>query len=189
MIDEYKAAGIPWQRVWAQSFLLDDILYWIKAEPYYGIQAVYLDSRYEAAKSQNPADWGFPSMQYLRDNKVNVIAPPQELLVKLSKSGKIVPSRYAIEAKKAGLEIISWTFERSGLLVSGGGFYYETVTAAINNDGDAYTMLDVLANKVKILGLFSDWPASVVYFANCYNLDRGVNMVVRALRRRALKEM
>lgn len=187
MIEEYKSAGVSWERVWAQSFLLDDILYWIKAEPHFGIQAVFLDPR--DPTSQDPADWGFPSMEYLRANKVNVIAPPQQILVKLNEKGEIVPSRYAEEAKKAGLEIISWTFERSGLLVSGGGYYYGTVTAAINNDGDTYTMLDVLANQVKILGLFSDWPASVTYFSNCYKLDRSVKMMVRSLRRRALKEL
>ena len=42
MIDEYKAAGIPASDVWAQSFNLDDVLYWIKAEPEFGKQAVYL---------------------------------------------------------------------------------------------------------------------------------------------------
>jgi len=46
MIDAYKAAGIPPADVWAQSFNLDDVLYWIKHEPAFGKQAVYLDGRY-----------------------------------------------------------------------------------------------------------------------------------------------
>ncbi len=46
MIDEYKAAGIAPKDVWAQSFLLDDVLYWIENEPEFGAQAVYLDGRY-----------------------------------------------------------------------------------------------------------------------------------------------
>lgn len=33
MIDEYKSAGIPASDVWAQSFNLDDVLYWIENEP------------------------------------------------------------------------------------------------------------------------------------------------------------
>ena len=30
-----------------------------------------------------------------------------------------------------------------------------------------YIALDVLARKVKIEGIFSDWPATVTYYANC----------------------
>jgi len=33
-----------------------------------------------------------------------------------------------------------------------------------------YKALDVLAQKVKILGIFSDWPVTVTYYANCMNL-------------------
>ena len=33
MIDEYEAAGVPAREVFAQSFSLDDILYWIEKEP------------------------------------------------------------------------------------------------------------------------------------------------------------
>jgi glycerophosphoryl diester phosphodiesterase len=33
-----------------------------------------------------------------------------------------------------------------------------------------YTVLDVLAQQVKIKGMFSDWPASVTYYANCFGL-------------------
>ncbi len=43
MIDEYKAAGVPPSDVWPQSFNQPDILYWIKNEPAFGKQAVYLD--------------------------------------------------------------------------------------------------------------------------------------------------
>ena len=30
--------------------------------------------------------------------------------------------------------------------------------------------LDVLARQVGIKGIFSDWPATVTYYANCMNL-------------------
>ena len=30
-----------------------------------------------------------------------------------------------------------------------------------------YKALDVLAKDVKILGIFSDWPATVTFYANC----------------------
>jgi glycerophosphoryl diester phosphodiesterase len=31
--------------------------------------------------------------------------------------------------------------------------------------------LDVLARQVRILGIFSDWPATVTYCANCMGLE------------------
>jgi glycerophosphoryl diester phosphodiesterase len=47
---------------------------------------------------------------------------------------------------------------------------FQSVTAATNNDGDTFTMLDVLAQKVGVLGIFSDWPATVTYYASCKGL-------------------
>ena len=82
----------------------------------------------------------------------------------------IVPSAYANASKAAGLDIITWTLERSGFVKDGGGFYYQSVTNVINNDGDAYVVLDVLAKDVGILGIFSDWPATVTYYGNCMRL-------------------
>jgi len=82
-----------------------------------------------------------------------------------------VPSAYALAAKEAGLEIITWTLERSGPLQTGGGSYYQNVAEVINNDGDMLTVLDVLAQDVGILGIFSDWPATVTFYANCMGLD------------------
>jgi glycerophosphoryl diester phosphodiesterase len=44
LIDELVAAGVEPRNVWAQSFNLDDVLYWVKHAPAFGRQAVYLDS-------------------------------------------------------------------------------------------------------------------------------------------------
>ena len=49
MIDEYKEAGVHPKKVFAQSFNLDDVLYWIEREPMFGEQAVYLDGRYNVS--------------------------------------------------------------------------------------------------------------------------------------------
>lgn len=43
MIDEYKEAGVSPREVWPQSFGQDDVLYWVRHEPAFGRQAVYLD--------------------------------------------------------------------------------------------------------------------------------------------------
>jgi glycerophosphoryl diester phosphodiesterase len=40
----------------------------------------------------------------------------------------------------------------------------------INNDGQMYEVLDVLAREVGIVGMFSDWPATVSYYASCTGL-------------------
>jgi glycerophosphoryl diester phosphodiesterase len=40
----------------------------------------------------------------------------------------------------------------------------------VKKDSDMYLALDVLAKKVEILGIFSDWPATVTYYANCMGL-------------------
>ncbi len=175
LVDEYKAAGVPPEDVWPQSFNLDDIRYWIDNTEY-GEQAVYLDDRYEAEDDdeglidpKDPATFK-PSMQELADMGVNYIAPPIWMLLSLNDAGEIIPSAYAQSAKEAGLEIITWSLERSGPLAGGGGWYFQSVSDAIDNDSDYYTVLDVLAQDVGIVGVFSDWPATATFYANCMGL-------------------
>ncbi|CAO3405014.1 glycerophosphodiester phosphodiesterase family protein [Azospirillum palustre] len=171
MIDEYKAAGIPPEDVFPQSFNLSDILYWIKAEPAFAKQAILLDERDETDKTFNHMDPATfkPSMKELKEMGVNYIAPSLPLLVTVE-NGRIAPSAYAREAKAAGLKIITWSLERSGPLQKGGGYYYKTINEIVNNDGMIYELVDVLAQQVGVEGIFSDWPATVTYYANCMNL-------------------
>jgi glycerophosphoryl diester phosphodiesterase len=101
---------------------------------------------------------------------VKIVAPPMFALLKPDAAGNLMPSEYAMAAKAAGLDIITWTLERSGFLTTGGGYYDQFVAPTINNDGDMLTVLDALAKKVGIKGIFSDWPATVTYYANCMGL-------------------
>jgi glycerophosphoryl diester phosphodiesterase len=167
MIDEYKAARVPASQVFAQSFNVNDVLYWLTAEPRFGAQGVYLDDRVDATGGYDTAVAAMPD---LAAKGVKIIAPPTWALVTLDAAGKIVPSTYAIAAKNAGLDLITWTLERSGPLATGGGYYFQSVTKAIDNDGDTFELLDVLAQKVGVRGVFSDWPATVTYYANCKGL-------------------
>jgi glycerophosphoryl diester phosphodiesterase len=171
LIDEYKVAGVEPERVFAQSFNLDDVRYWLANEPAFGAQAVFLDDRYDdlGFDHADPATWS-PTMEELAAEGVQIIAPPMWMLLRLNESKEIVPSTYAEAARAAGLDIITWTLERSGPLRDGGGWYYQTVSDAIDNDGDMLEVLDVLAQQVGILGIFSDWPATVTYYANCMGL-------------------
>lgn len=168
LIDEYTAAGVPASDVWPQSFNLKDIEYWIDKHPDFGRQAVYLDGRYRdrSFRADDPASWQ-PGMQALADSGVRVIAPPLWMLLTLDANRQIVPSVYATAARRAGLQIITWTLERSGPLAGGGGWYYQTIKNAIDNDGDMLTVLDVLVQDVGVIGVFSDWPATVSFYANC----------------------
>ena len=109
-------------------------------------------------------------MEELVAEGVNIIAPPMWMLLNVNSNREIEPSTYAKLAKASGLDIITWTLERSGLLKDGGGWYYQTTTDVINNVGDMLEVLDVLAKDVGILGIFSDWPATVTFYANCMGL-------------------
>jgi glycerophosphoryl diester phosphodiesterase len=171
LIDEYKAAGVPPEDVWAQSFNLDDVLYWIENEPEFGAQAVFLvdPDTIEGFDNQDPATWG-NNMSELKAMGVNYIAPPLFVLVTLQ-DGEIVPSEYAKAAREAGLNLITWSLERSGPLKGGGGWYYQTITDATTSDAVMFELVDVLAQDVGVKGIFSDWPATVTYYANCLGLE------------------
>ncbi len=170
LINEYKDAGIPASDVWAQSFNLEDVLYWIENEPEFGAQAVYLMDEYdiEGYSPQDPSTWP-NSMAELKDMGINYIAPPLWMLLTVE-NGAMVPSALATAAKDAELKIVTWTLERSGPLGNGGGWYHQTVTDQISQDGDYFAVLDVLAQDVGIAGMFSDWPATTTYYANCMGL-------------------
>ncbi len=168
LIDAYKDAGVPPQDVFAQSFNLDDVLYWIRNEPDFGRQAVFLDGRNDL-DPMDPATFS-PSMAELKEMGVNIIAPPLWVLLTLE-NGRIVPSAYAMAARDAGIDIITWSLERSGPLSAGGGWYYKSIGDAIDSDGRMLEVVDVLAQEVGVKGLFSDWPATTSFYASCMKLQ------------------
>ncbi|WP_338589933.1 glycerophosphodiester phosphodiesterase family protein [Shewanella khirikhana] len=172
LVAEYQAAGVSGASVYPQSFNLDDVKHWIATAPEFGNQAVYLDDRDETQAGfdpMNPDTWQ-PTMATLKADGVEIIAPPLWMLVTVGADGKIAPSPYATQAKAAGLKIITWTLERSGHLTDGGGWYYQSITDVTNNEGVVYELLDVLAKDIGVIGVFSDWPATVTYYANCKGL-------------------
>jgi glycerophosphoryl diester phosphodiesterase len=171
MLAAYKAAGIPASDVFAQSFSLADILYWVKTEPDFAAQAVYLEDRYEkrGLDPSKPETWK-PSMTELKAQGVRILSPPIWTMLALNGNKEIVPSEYAKAAKSAGLDLIGWSLERDGPLHKGGAFYHSSVKAAIDRDGDTLTVLDVLARQVGVRGMFSDWPATTTFYASCMGM-------------------
>jgi glycerophosphoryl diester phosphodiesterase len=178
--NELRAEGVKPRDVWPQSFNVEDVLVWIDNTEY-GRQAVYLldfnatdpvnDIIIQAPYNQMPrADY----FAMLKQRGVRIVAPPMPALLAVDASGRIVPSQLAKDLKAWGFDIITWTFERSDLRqgASKAGFYYDfdPLGRAIKKDSDMYKALDVLAREVRILGIFSDWPATVTYYANCMGL-------------------
>jgi glycerophosphoryl diester phosphodiesterase len=186
MINEYIELGISPDDVWPQSFSEFDIYYWIRNTSY-GAQAVALDPFDDTAGNQAAID---AYLDRLVVNGVQITAPPTRRLVEPDvPSGKLgmKPSYYALAAKARGLDIITWTLERSGNLRTGGGYYYQTDLelsgpGIADNNGDVFVMLDTLYREVGILGVFSDWAGTVAFYANCvercspiFNVYNGAN--------------
>ena len=168
LVDEYVAAGIPASDVWPQSFNLEDVLYWVDNTPEFGKQAVYLVQWSDGFDEQNPETWA-EDFADLKAKGVNYLAPSLNMML-TNKEGEIAGSEYAMAAKEAGLTLIAWTLERSGPLASGGGWYFQSVNDIVKDDSDYLVALDVLAQDVGVAGVFSDWPATVTYYANCMGL-------------------
>jgi glycerophosphoryl diester phosphodiesterase len=163
MLDEYKAAGIPAHDVWPQSFSIEDIRYWIAHAPAFARQAVYLEPSKRVSDLPDAA-----ALRKLHAEGVRIWAPAIFALLALDAKGDIVPSQAALDARKAGLELVTWSLERSGVLhVGDNGFFYQGISPAITGESDVLHVLDVLAREVGVRAVFSDWPATVSFYANC----------------------
>jgi len=174
LAEAFLKKGIDPNRVYLQSFLPDDVFQWIDQYPQFGKHAVYLDE--EADEGGAALTAAAARLPELKARGVNIIAPPTPYLLAYgdSTNSTIVPSEYAIAAKAAGLDIIAWSYERSPPLAISGeteDYYYFTVADAVSYDGQLYEILDVLANEIGIVGMFSDWASTTTYFANCFGLE------------------
>lgn len=168
-IGEYLEAGIPPERVMPQSFLLEDLALWLREYPDFGQRALWLDGRFELGQGfdhRKPETWR-PTMGQLRAMGIRHIGPPMPVLLDLDGSARIVPSAYARAARGAGFGMVAWTLERSGPLAAGGGLYYASVRPAIRGDGDLLRVLDILVREAGVEAMFSDWPATTTFYANC----------------------
>lgn len=165
MLRDYLAAGIKPRDVWPQSFQLNDVIFWINEMPEFAEQAVFLDE-----SPITPETSSLAYMEGLHAQGVRVLAPAIWKMLTLDGRGEIVPSEYAENARAAGLDMIAWSMERAGPLATGGGWYYQSVTDAINNDGDMMKVIDVLAQDVGVIAIFSDWPATTTFYANCMGI-------------------
>jgi glycerophosphoryl diester phosphodiesterase len=171
MINDYIDAGVPPEDVWPQSFSESDVYYWIENTDYGG-QAVALDGFYGTNQTMIEV-----YLDRLVANGVKIVAPPTQRLVEPDVTGGKIgmkPSFYALAAKARDLDIITWTLERSGDIRGGGGFYYATdlegSSGIADNNGDVFVLMDTLYKEVGVIGIFSDWPGTVTFYANCMEM-------------------
>ncbi|KAJ8599173.1 hypothetical protein CTAYLR_008565 [Chrysophaeum taylorii] len=146
LVDEYVAAGVDSSLVQLQSFDRNDVDFWIREYPQFGSRAVLLDSsKCDGSMAGCPQISNFSAW---KASGINYYAPSYRSL--LGHDNR--PSDLAIAAKRAGLEIIAWTIESS------------------RDDKESvvvFEILHALAQDVGVRSVFSDWPATSTFYANC----------------------
>src|SRR5690606_33637695 len=108
MIDEYRAAGVDPGNGRPQSFSDEDVGYWVRNEPEFGRQAIYLD---DAASTDDLPDYA--ALMGYKARGINIWGPPMFALLTLDGRGRISASEHTGMAKDVGLDVITWTLERS----------------------------------------------------------------------------
>ncbi len=176
LVQDYIDANVHPSRVWLQSFLRSDVEHWVQKFPDFGRQAIYLDERTDTPEGLANAT-KLESMQEVASKGIAIIAPSFPWLLKVNnQTNELEESDYSINAKKAGLKIITWSLERSGPMAvasSTKDYYYTGLWHYATFDGRIYDVVHALASKVKVIGIFSDWPATVAYYSNCMGLLGG----------------
>ena len=152
MLAEYRQAAVPADQVNPQSFNIDDVKHWIENHPDYADQAIWLVPRERQLIPPLLAE-----LKKLQAAGLQIIAPPIPMLVTQTSNGQVAATDFARSVKASGLKIITWTFESA------------RATAAVYGarPGMMLETLDLLAQDIGVSGVFSDWPGTVTYYANC----------------------
>ncbi len=162
MLNEYRSAGIEPDRVHPQSFDIRDVEYWLQVHPEFAANVVYLDPR-----GRDPNfEASLEDMRALYSRGVRTLAPPMPMLLTLSADGELAASDYAIFARQAGLDLVTWTFE-SGKATDPANWLYANLPGFVTSEDKMLDVLHALTTKAEIKGIFTDWPGTVTYYANC----------------------
>jgi len=166
MIGEYEEMNIYPGNVWPQSATLSDVAYWVQNSEYK--QAVALDFDYERADEDNEA-W----LDEIAATGATYVAPPMWKLVGVA-DGEIVASDFAMLIQEKGMNTITWTLDRTGGPLGDGDvdWYWQTVQGQGLDltEGSRFELLDALYKKAGIVAIFSDWPATTTFYANCMGI-------------------
>jgi glycerophosphoryl diester phosphodiesterase len=157
------STGIDPSEVWPQSFYVDDVIYWVKNTDF-GDQAVALHEVNETETEYRALH------KMLQENGVKVVAPPLFMMVEYDETSElgIIASPYGASAKENGLSIIAWSLERDSPALD--GWYWSTLQDLNRTVGDNLALLHVLSEEVGVMAVFSDWPATTTFYANCMGL-------------------
>ena len=152
MLAEYRQLAVPEDQVNPQSFNIEDVKHWIENHPDYADQAIWLVPRERQLIPPSLAE-----LKKLQAAGLQIIAPPIPMLVTQTSNGQVAATDFARSVKASGLKIITWTFESA------------RATAAVYGErpGRMLETLDLLAQDIGVSGVFSDWPGTVTYYANC----------------------
>ena len=182
LVQAYRDAGVPPGAVWLQSFDPDIVRHWLATAGEFAERVVWLDGRYALAgfdhRDSERLATDFQAMVRLG---LKQVAPPLWMLVEAGADG-IIPSRYGPLARAAGLELITWTLERSGDLAKGGGWYYQTLNGSnplpgtsggfrITRDADQLLLARVLFEDIGVRAVFSDWPSTTALVDRCLSSE------------------
>ena len=157
------STGIDPSEVWPQSFYVDDVIYWVKNTDF-GDQAVALHEVNETETEYRALH------KMLQENGVKVVAPPLFMMVEYDETSELgmAASPYGASAKENGLSIIAWSLERDSPALD--GWYWSTLLDLNRTVGDNLALLHVLSEEVGVMAVFSDWPATTTFYANCMGL-------------------
>jgi len=156
LLEEYRKLEVEPSKVFPQSFDRRVVDHWLARYPDYASNVVYLDGR-----GRNPLF--LPSrrdMDQLFKQGLRYIAPPIPMLLKQDDEGNLRETAYARYANQSGLKLITWTMESR----------LSDIAGFSTQESDRLRVLDALAQRAKVFGVFSDWPATVTRYANCMGL-------------------
>jgi glycerophosphoryl diester phosphodiesterase len=147
--------------------LWSDAIYWSTQTDYKN--AVALEGRSKSYFASWSKDQIKALFMDLKNAGVPIVSPPMQIMVnRANATAPMEVSNYAAAAREMGFTLVGWSFERDGPLQNGGGGYHQGLYPT--NDGFDYEYLDFMVQQVGIVGLFSDWPASVTFYANCMGI-------------------
>ena len=166
LIRELEEAGVSAEDARPQSFNPVDVQHWNQEHPRFGAQALLLDGRGRGALDPNRPETWEPSMEDLVASGVRTLAPPIWMLATVS-DGQFAPTLYGQAARAAGLQLVTWTLERSGQPSVQEDWYFYGLGAAMKTEGQVFALLEMLDKSLGVAGVFSDWPATTTFYANC----------------------
>jgi glycerophosphoryl diester phosphodiesterase len=178
LVQEYRAAGVPPEQLWLQSFEPAIVAHWLNTAGAYAERVVWLDGRYaDPAFNHRDEQAIQTAIDRMLALGLQTVAPPMWMLLE-TEGGVLRPSAYARLSRDAGLRLVTWTVERSGPLADGGGWYYQTLNGNnplpgsdgqpwLHRDADQLFVLKALFDDVGIAAVFSDWPSTTALVDRC----------------------